>query len=86
MLIKAISSDTITPQAKGHSGSNSVHQQGNNLGAFYEVTIEPESLTLGKANNLCSIQLGMESRADIIAREETVLQFLLRKSRLSVNL
>ncbi len=84
--VKAISSDTITPQAQGNSANNLVPQQGNNLGAFYEVTIEPKSLTLGKGNNLCSIQLGMEGRADIIAREETALQFLLRKSRLMVDL
>ena len=84
--VKAISSDTITPQAQGNSANNSVPQQGNNLSAFYEVTIEPKSLTLGKGNNLCSIQLGMEGRADIIAREETALQFLLRKSRLMVDL
>lgn len=84
--VKVISADTITPQAQGNPALNSAHQQGKNLAAFYEVTIEPESLTLGKGKNLCSIQLGMEGRADIIAREETALQFLLRKSRLMVDL
>ncbi|MEI1376576.1 MULTISPECIES: HlyD family efflux transporter periplasmic adaptor subunit [unclassified Nostoc] len=55
-------------------------------GAFYEVTIEPETLILGKKKNQCHIQLGMEGRADIISREETVLQFFLRKARLITDL
>ena len=55
-------------------------------GAFYEVTIEPETLVLGKGKNQCHIQLGMEGRADIISREETVLQFFLRKARLITDL
>ncbi|MGH2413697.1 MAG: HlyD family secretion protein, partial [Microcystaceae cyanobacterium] len=50
--------------------------------AFYEVTIKPTRLVLGKGNNQCAVQLGMEGRADIISREETVLQFLLRRARL----
>ena len=77
-----IASDTITPQANGNHASNSVAA----IAAYYEVTIEPESLNLGRGKNLCSLQLGMEGRADIIAREETALQFLLRKSRLMVDL
>ncbi|GAB4239038.1 MAG: hypothetical protein Kow0049_26140 [Stanieria sp.] len=54
--------------------------------ALYQVTIEPESLTLGHGNNRCSLQLGMEGRVDIIANEETVLKFLLRKARLLTDL
>ncbi|WP_347566328.1 HlyD family efflux transporter periplasmic adaptor subunit [Scytonema sp. UIC 10036] len=54
-------------------------------GAFYEVTIEPESQVLGKDTNLCHIQLGMEGRVDIISREETVMQFFLRKARLTTD-
>ena len=56
------------------------------MGTFYEVTIEPEYLSLGKDNNQCTLQLGMEGRADIITREETVLKFLLRKARLLTDL
>jgi multidrug efflux pump subunit AcrA (membrane-fusion protein) len=54
--------------------------------ASYEVAIEPNNTVLGKENNQCSIQLGMEGQADIITREETALQFLLRKARLTTNL
>jgi HlyD family type I secretion membrane fusion protein len=53
---------------------------------FYEVTIEPESLSLRSGANQCSIQLGMEGKVDIISREETLLQYLLRKARLSADL
>lgn len=50
--------------------------------SFYEVTIQPEHLYLGKGNNQCYLQLGMEGRADIITQEETVIKFVLRKTRL----
>ncbi|MDJ0903506.1 MAG: hypothetical protein QNJ55_32395 [Xenococcus sp. MO_188.B8] len=51
-----------------------------------EVTIEPNSLSLGKDNNQRTLQLGMEGRADIITRKETVLKFLLRKARIVTDL
>ena len=55
---------------------------------FYEVIIAPESNTntFGREEHQCSLQLGMESQADIISREETVLQYILRKARLTTNL
>ena len=53
--------------------------------ATYEINIEPESLSLGKGNHLCYLKSGMEGRADIISRQETVLQFILRKSKLITN-
>jgi hypothetical protein len=51
----------------------------------YEVMIEPASFALGKGKNKCSIHLGIEGRADIITRENTVLKFLLRKAKLMTN-
>jgi HlyD family secretion protein len=50
--------------------------------ATYEINIEPQSLFLGKGNHLCYLKSGMEGRADIISRQETVMQFILRKSKL----
>ncbi|MBN3959405.1 HlyD family efflux transporter periplasmic adaptor subunit [Nostoc sp. NMS8] len=82
--VEAISPDTMTsPNNTNGSPSyaNSIPKEAVS-GAFYQVTIEPESLFLGKSKNLCPIQLGMEGRVDIISREETVLQFFLRKARL----
>ncbi|MDD1417884.1 HlyD family secretion protein [Dolichospermum sp. ST_sed1] len=50
--------------------------------ATYEINIEPQSLFLGKGDQLCYLKSGMEGRADIISRQETVMQFILRKSKL----
>lgn len=54
--------------------------------ATYEVTIRPQSTVLSAGNNKCTIQSGMEGRADIITSEETVLKFLLKKARLVTDL
>jgi HlyD family secretion protein len=48
----------------------------------YTVTIQPERSFLQASKQQCQIQAGMEGRADIISRQETVLQFILRKARL----
>jgi multidrug efflux pump subunit AcrA (membrane-fusion protein) len=83
--VEAISPDAMTPPTNGTNGSTphpNTTPKAAVPGAFYQVTIEPESLVLGKGKNLCHIQLGMEGRVDIISREETVLQFFLRKARL----
>ncbi len=83
--VKAISPDALAPQANGANTvapPTTASQKAAVMGAFYEVTIEPESLSLSDGEKQCSIQLGMEGRADIISKEETVLQFFLRKARL----
>ncbi len=50
--------------------------------ATYEVMIEPQTLHVGRGDRQCHLKSGMEGRADIISREETVLQFILRKAKL----
>ncbi|MEA5628242.1 HlyD family efflux transporter periplasmic adaptor subunit [Nostoc sp. UHCC 0251] len=86
--VQAISPDAIAPQKNGTNASmnGTTTPKAAVPGAFYEVTIEPETLVLGKGKNQCHIQLGMEGRVDIISREETVLQFFLRKARLITDL
>ena len=84
--VRDLAPDAITPQGNSNSSNSATTSSPNLAGGFYRVEIEPESLALGKGKNQCEIQLGMEGRAEIIAKEETVLQFLLRKSRLSMNL
>ncbi|MEH2425462.1 MAG: HlyD family efflux transporter periplasmic adaptor subunit [Nostoc sp.] len=93
--VQAISPDAMSsagyanaPQNNGTNASmnGTTSPKAAVAGAFYEVTIEPETLVLGKGKNQCHIQLGMEGRADIISREETVLQFFLRKARLMSDL
>lgn len=87
--VQAISPDAMTPQknaSNASTGNTAASPQAATAGSFYEVTIEPENLILGKGKHQCHIQLGMEGRADIISREETVLQFFLRKARLIADL
>ncbi|MEH1940462.1 MAG: HlyD family efflux transporter periplasmic adaptor subunit [Nostoc sp.] len=86
--VQEISPDAIAPQKNSTNASmnGTTSPKASAPGAFYEVTIEPETLVLGKGKNQCHIQLGMEGRADIISREETVLQFFLRKARLITDL
>jgi multidrug efflux pump subunit AcrA (membrane-fusion protein) len=78
--VKAISADAISPKPQGGSSGDTTTAANQKLG--YEVTVEPENLSLNKGKQHCPLQLGMEARADIISREETVLQFFLRKARL----
>lgn len=49
---------------------------------YYEVTIQPEQAYLVKSDRQYPLQSGMEVTADIISREETVLTFILRRTRL----
>ena len=54
--------------------------------AYYEVTIQPHNLFVGDKEHWCRLQFGMEGRADIISRQETILRFVLRKARLLTDL
>ena len=83
--VKSISPDAFFPQANNGAATGASTIATTAKAAFYEVTIEPEGLSIGRGNRQCSIQMGMEGRADIISKEETVLQFFLRKARLTVD-
>jgi HlyD family type I secretion membrane fusion protein len=48
----------------------------------YEVTIEPHKTTLQQATRQCTIQSGMEGRADIITEEEALFRYLVRKLKI----
>lgn len=52
----------------------------------YEVTLHPERTQLRSSSRTCTLRLGMDLTADIVTRVETVLQFLLRRTRLLVGL
>ncbi|MFS0516137.1 HlyD family efflux transporter periplasmic adaptor subunit [Nostoc sp. UIC 10607] len=69
---------TVAPDALP-IGKNSADPVG------YEVTIEPQTPYVGRGDRQCHLKSGMEGRADIISRQETVLQFILRKARLIAN-
>jgi HlyD family type I secretion membrane fusion protein len=82
--VKAISPDAIIPQRNSDNTTptTATNQKPSAVSSFYEVTIEPESMALGRDKHQCAIHLGMEGTVDIISKEETVLKFLLRKARL----
>ncbi len=86
--VTAIAPDAAFPQPDNTNTPSTANALSQQTGAaFYEVAIDPNNnLSLGKENNQCAIQLGMEGQTDIITREETVMKFLLRKARLSTNL
>jgi HlyD family type I secretion membrane fusion protein len=85
--VTAIAPDAAFPQPDNSNTSSTANAPSQQTGAaFYEVAIEPNNRSLGKENNQCAIQLGMEGQTDIITREETVMKFLLRKARLTTNL
>ena len=82
--VRNIAPDSITSQSSESNNSKISHQ--NLEAGFYQIIIKPESLTLKNGTKQCRIQAGMEGKADIIAQEETVLKFLLRKARLLTDL
>ena len=74
--VKTVAPDAL-PAANNSAGAP---QQ-----ATYEVTIQPQTKFVGDADHQCQLQAGMEGKATIISRQETVLQFILRKIRLLSN-
>ncbi|MDZ8050883.1 MAG: HlyD family secretion protein [Aulosira sp. ZfuVER01] len=74
--VRGITSDAITPQTNSNLASV----------PYYEVIIQPDQLNLSKSNQSYAIQSGMEVTAEIIAQQETVLTFMLRKARLLTDL
>ena len=85
--VTAIPPDAVVPQSDNANASpldtTATQQTGT---SFYKVAIKPNKTILGKEDNRCAIQFGMEGQAEIITKEESVMQFLLRKSRLTTNL
>lgn len=54
--------------------------------SYYEVTLQPTRPYLVKGDRQYPLQAGMEARADIIARQDTLLQALFRNLRLWAEL
>ena len=78
-IVRAISADAKPMQRNVGNTPQQLQAVANDI---YEVTVEPDNLNLSRGSSKCQIRSGMNGRADIISKEETVLQFILRKSRL----
>ncbi|MBW4629409.1 MAG: HlyD family efflux transporter periplasmic adaptor subunit [Brasilonema octagenarum HA4186-MV1] len=81
--VSTISPDAITSGSNSGTGSTGSSTAGN---SNFEVTVKPETLSFGHGDYKCHLQAGMSAIADIISREETALQYLLRKARLITDL
>ncbi|PMB03512.1 hemolysin D, partial [Fischerella thermalis CCMEE 5328] len=79
-VVVGVSPDAITPV------NNNIDAAKSGAASYFEATIQPQSLTFGNGERQCQIQSGMQAKADIISREETLLQFMLRKARLVTDL
>ena len=49
---------------------------------LYEVTLEPQGRALKAVKRLCEVRIGMAVVADITTRQESLLRFVLRKTRI----
>jgi multidrug efflux pump subunit AcrA (membrane-fusion protein) len=61
---------------------NTAGQLSTAVNGIYEVTIAPDHLALHQSGKVCQVRSGMDGRVDIMAKEESVFQFMLRKARL----
>jgi HlyD family type I secretion membrane fusion protein len=82
--VSQISQDTIKPSENSNGSTASTAAQ--KTPDFYDITITPDTLVFGHGQQSCTMQAGMEGQVDIITKEETVLQFLLRKAKLMTNI
>ncbi len=81
--VTAISPDAnASPETQANSSHPPNFKQAQST---YGVAIKPNSLSLQASSKECAVRSGMEGKVDIIAKEETVLRFILRKARLLVD-
>lgn len=76
-VVKTVAPDAL-PLDKLASNESNISA----LPLSYEVIIQPQTQFVGAGNRICQLKAGMESRADIISRRETVFQFILRKFKI----
>jgi multidrug efflux pump subunit AcrA (membrane-fusion protein) len=76
----SVSPDAL-PQRGGPEGTEGAAPASN----LYEVTLKPARTVLRSSSRSCEVKLGMQLQADILTRQETILRFVLRKTRLLVG-
>ncbi|MBE8999946.1 HlyD family efflux transporter periplasmic adaptor subunit [Nostoc sp. LEGE 12447] len=75
--------ETVAPDAVPTVKTTAAQSQVQVLA--YQVTIQPQKSYLGRSDRQCHLKSGMEGRADIISRQETILHFILKKARLMAD-
>ena len=68
--VTAISPDVLPQEDKPH----------------YEVTVKPDQSFFERGGKRYPLKSGMEARADIVTKEETLLSFILKKARLMTDI
>lgn len=76
--VTGISPDAIVANPQSDRSNLAV----NSNSPYFEVTIQPETNTLKSQTLQCQLKPGMKAEVNIIAKEETLLRFILRKARL----
>jgi HlyD family secretion protein len=86
--VQTISADTMaaTSSSGGSGGATEPQTTDSKTASVYEVTIQPKGLFLSRGKSICKLKYGMDGRADIIIQKETVLEYVLKKSRLLTEL
>lgn len=82
--VRAVTADAL-PGNQVSTGATARSNMNNSV-TYYEVTIQPEELELNKNGVQYPIKAGMEVSADIIAKHETLLAFVLRRARLLTDI
>jgi HlyD family secretion protein len=83
-VVNAVSPDVIV--SKSNSTTSATSSSSTPATSYFEATIQPETFVFGDEKHQCHIQSGMDAKADIISKQETALQFMLRKARLITDL
>lgn len=78
--VVSVSPDAL-PAGDGAEGTEGAARASD----LFEVTLKPQSNWLGKGSRRCEVKLGMRLLADITTRQETLLRFVLRKTRILVG-
>lgn len=78
--------ETVSPDALPAGGAvEGTEGAAGSASDLFEVTLKPLGNQLGKGSRRCEVKLGMRLRADISTRQETLLRFVLRKTRIFVG-
>lgn len=87
--VRSVAADVSSASSRANETTNpggSANQGSGQRDRTFEVVVEPDHHVLEKGGRQCPIQPGMTGSASIISRQETFLQFLLRRGRLWSNL
>lgn len=76
----------VSPDAIVTTQSDRSFSAANSNSSYFEVTLQPETNILSSKTRQCQLKPGMKAEVNIIAREETLLKFILRKARLFTNI